>query len=238
MDKKIRYRDGSTALTGVFAVDRNRTGARPGILVVHGGAGLDLHAEDRARRFAEDGYVAFACDMFGDGVAGDRQRVMSCINELRGDRQKLTARARAGIDILLSHPTATRQIAVVGYCFGGLVALELARAGVELGAAVSVHGSVSTNQPAVRGHVRTPILVCHGALDPYNDVAQLTRLIEEMNGADADWQLVCYGGAMHGFTHHAATGQTPGVLYDERADARSRRAILAFLADAFAQHEA
>ena len=238
MDKKIRYREGSTALTGVFAVDQNRTGARPGILVVHGGAGLDLHAEDRARRFAEDGYVAFACDMFGDGVAGDRQRVMSCINELRGDRQKLTARARAGIDILLSHPTATRQVAVVGYCFGGLVALELARAGIELGAAVSVHGSVSTNQPAVRGHVRTPILVCHGALDPYNDVAQLTRLIEEMNGADADGQLVCYGGAMHGFTHHAATGQTPGVLYDERTDARSRRAILAFLEDAFAQHEA
>jgi len=157
---------------------------------------------------------------------------------LRGDRQKLAARARAAIDVLASHPAVTPQIAVVGYCFGGLVALELARAGIELSAAVSVHGSVSTSQPAVRGQLRAPILVCHGALDPFNDVATLSGFIEEMNGADADWQLVCYGSAMHGFTHESATGQTPGVLYDARADARSSRAIFAFLKDAFAWPEA
>lgn len=222
----------------MLAADESRTDRRPGILVLHGGAGLDLHAEDRARRFAEQGYVAFACDMFGEGVAGDRQRVMSCINELRGDRHKLTARAQAGLEILASHPAVTRHVAAVGYCFGGLVALEMARSAMALSAAVSVHGSLSTNQPAERGRIRAPVLVCHGALDPFTDVSQLTRFIEEMNTAEADWQLVCYGGAMHGFTHHTAAGQTPGVLYDARADARSSRAILAFLEEAFTRHEA
>ena len=238
MHKEIRYRDGDASLTGLLIVDENRADARPGILVVHGGAGLDDHARDRAVGFAKHGYVVFACDMFGDGVAGERQRVMSCINDLRNDRGKLTKRAQAGIDVLTSHPKVAGRIAAVGYCFGGLVALELARAGFDLSAAVSVHGSFSKSQPAERGQVRAPILVCHGALDPFNDVTQLGAFIEEMNGAAADWQLVCYGGAMHGFTHSAATGQTPGVRYDARTDARSSRAILAFLADAFASHEA
>jgi dienelactone hydrolase len=238
MHKEIRYRDGDAMLTGVLVVDEGRTDARPGILLVHGGAGLDDHAQDRATRFFEQGYVVFACDMFGDGVAGERQRVMSCINDLRNDRTKLAKRAQAGIDVLTSHSNVTGQVAVVGYCFGGLVALELARAGLHLSAAVSVHGSVATSNPADPGSVRAPILVCHGALDPFNDVTRLTAFIDEMNRAQADWQLVCYGGATHGFTHLAATGQTPGVLYDARADERSSRAVLTFLGDAFAQHEA
>ena len=238
MYKKIRYREGHTDLTGLLVVDESRTDTRPGVIVVHGGAGLDDHAKERALRFAEQGYVVFACDMFGDGVAGERQRVVSCINDLRNNRQKLTARAAAAVDLLSHEPNVTGQIAVVGYCFGGLVALEMARAGIDLSAAVSVHGSLATSKPAERGRVRAAILVCHGSLDPFNDAAQLTTFIEEMNGAEADWQVVCYGGAMHGFTHRAATGQTPGVLYDPRADARSSRAILTFLGDAFAWREA
>jgi dienelactone hydrolase len=232
--ERIRYRDEDTPLTGVMVSERSESATRKGIMVVHGGAGLDAHAEERARLFASHGYVAFACDMYGDGVAGNRERVVSRINELRTDRERLCRCALAGLSVLAAQPRVEPRIAVVGYCFGGLVALELARAGVELAAVVSVHGSLTTMDAAKSPGVKPPILVCHGALDPHNPPQDVAAFINEMNDASASWQLVVYGGAMHGFTHRTATGQTPGVLYDALADARSSAAIQAFLDEAFA----
>src|SRR5229473_2627209 len=185
---QIRYKDGDTHLTGVLVHDETRQERRPGILVVHGGAGLDAHAEGRAQRLAELGYVVFACDMYGDGVAGDRQRVMSCINELRGDRRRLSERAQAGIDVLVSHSQVDGRVAAVGYCFGGMAVLELARGGVDLAGAVCVHGSLSTTRPAQPDSIKPRILVCHGALDPHGPPAHVLAFIEEMNQATADWQ--------------------------------------------------
>src|SRR4029077_15568786 len=123
------YRDGDTELTGQFRWDTERGDKRPGILVVHGGAGLDAHAKDRARRLAELGFVAFSCDMYGNGVAGNRERVMARIAELREDTAKLCRRAHAGIQVLAAHPQVDGRLAAVGYCFGGMVVLELARSG-------------------------------------------------------------------------------------------------------------
>jgi dienelactone hydrolase len=230
---KIRYMDGPVPLTGQLVHDENRGHQRPGILVVHGGAGLDAHAEGRARRLADLGYVAFACDMYGDGMAGDRQRIMACITELRADRERLCRRAQAGIDVLAAHPLVDGRIVAVGYCFGGMAVLELARSGLEVAGVVCVHGSLSTTQPAQSGRIKARMLVCHGALDPHSPAAHVAAFIDEMNRAAADWQLVIYGGAMHGFTHETASGQTPGVLYDARSDARSSAAIQKFLAELF-----
>jgi dienelactone hydrolase len=229
----IRYSDGHTPLTGVIMCDETRPGRRPGILVVHGGAGLDAHAEGRARRFAELGYVAFACDMYGDGVAGDRRRVISSINELRADPGRLCERAQAGIDVLASHPQVDGRLAAVGYCFGGMTVLELARNGIDLAGVVCVHGSLSTTRPAQPDSIKPRIMVCHGALDPHGPPAHVLAFIDEMNHAAADWQLSLYGGAMHGFTHETATGQTPGVMYHAASDARSSAAIQRFLDDLF-----
>jgi dienelactone hydrolase len=220
----------------VLVVDDALQDRRPGILVIHGGAGLDDHAEGRAQRLAGLGYVVFACDMYGDGVAGDRQRVMSCINELRADRRRLCERARAGIDVLVSHSQVDGRVAAVGYCFGGMTVLELARGGVDLAGAVCVHGSLVTTRPAQPDSVKPRILVCHGALDPHGPPAHVVAFIEEMNHASADWQLIVYGGAMHGFTHETATGQTPGVMYHAPSDARSSVAIQRFLDDLFSAH--
>ncbi|OLE49238.1 MAG: hypothetical protein AUG46_01000 [Acidobacteria bacterium 13_1_20CM_3_58_11] len=99
----IAYRHGDTELTGQFAWDAERGDQRPGILVVHGGAGLYSHAQGRANRLAELGFVVFACAMYGRGVAGNRERIMASIAELRDDTAKLCQRARAGIDVLVSH---------------------------------------------------------------------------------------------------------------------------------------
>ncbi|NMO55469.1 prolyl oligopeptidase family serine peptidase [Actinoplanes sp. TBRC 11911] len=120
--------------------------------------------------------------------------------------------------------------AAIGFCFGGMAALTLARSGVPLAAAVSVHGTLETK--ATTGPVQPKILVCHGALDPHVPMTQVNAFSEEMTAAGADWQLIVYGGAQHGFTHRdAVAGSTPGVAYDERADTRSFDAITRFLAE-------
>jgi dienelactone hydrolase len=207
-------------------------------MVIHGGAGVDAHVVSRAQEFAALGYHVFACDMYGEEVAGRRDRITATIQTLRRDRTALQQRAQAGLRVLREHLPPTGRVAIVGYCFGGMVALELARAGLAVAAIVCVHGSLTTTARATAGAVRTPVLVCHGARDPYSPPADVAAFIEEMNAAAADWQLVVYGGAMHGFTHTDALGQTPGVRYDARADARSAAAIHTFLNEVFDRHEA
>jgi dienelactone hydrolase len=219
----VAYSDGETALTGFLVHDDALSGERPGVLVVHGGAGLDAHAKQRARSFAALGYVAFACDMYGDGVAGDRVRVMARIGELTQDPSRLRQRAAAGLAVLKSSPNVhAGRLAAVGYCFGGMTVLELARSGAEVTGVVSVHGTLKTAVPALTSTFKAKVLVCHGALDPHVPMTQVTAFGEEMTAAGVDWQLIIYGGARHGFTH-------AGEDYDAVADARSSAAIATFL---------
>jgi dienelactone hydrolase len=232
--KQVAYSDGDTALHGFLACDREISGRCPGILVVHGGAGLDDHARGRALRLAEWGFVVFACDMYGEGVAGNRERVISCITDLRRDRAKLCRRALHGLDVLKSHESVDGRFAAVGYCFGGTTVLELARSGAKLAGVVSIHGSLETVLPAEPAAIQSKILVCHGGLDPHVPMTHVTAFAEEMIRAGADWQLFVYGGAMHGFTHETATGQQPGVAYHALSDARSSRAVQTFFRELFA----
>ena len=230
----VSYRDQDTPLTGFLACDDTRAGQRPGILVVHGGAGLDDHARQRAQHVAELGFVALACDMYGDDVAGDRQRVIACAMELRDDPERLCRRAQAGLDVLASHPQVDGRLAAVGYCFGGMTVLQLARAGFELAGVVSIHGSLKTTRPAQPSQMKAKVLVCHGALDPHVPLGDVSAFMEEMNNAAVDWQLIVYGGAMHGFTHqNAAAYKMPGVAYHAEADTRSSTAMQLFFAEIF-----
>ena len=227
--RDVRYFDGDEALNGVFTWDTDPPHRRPGILVIHGGAGLDDHARGRAKRFAAAGYVAFACDMYGESISGKRDRVMQHIGELRRDRAALMRRAQMAIDQLTSPDRVDGRIAAVGYCLGGLIALELARGGVDLAGVVGVHGSLQSTRPAEANTIKSRILVCHGSLDPHSPPAHVGTFIEEMNRAGADYQLIAYGSAMHGFTHESAIEPVNGVAYNAVADARSSNAIQMFL---------
>jgi dienelactone hydrolase len=229
------YRDLDTPLTGVLFRDEAPPGARPGVLLIHGGAGLDDHARGQARRYAALGYVVLACDMLGDGVAGDRDRVIGCLRTLRDDPLLMVRRARAGLAALSRCPGADGRVAAIGFCFGGMVALTLARAGEPMAGAVSIHGSLGTSRRAQPGAVRARLLVCHGAQDPHVPLSDVTAFAEEMNRAGADWQLTMYGGALHGFTHSDVTpGTVPGVAYDPAADNSSFAATRDFLTEVFA----
>ena len=231
------YRDLGVPLTGVLVRDELMPEPRPGVLLVHGGAGLDQHARQQARRYAALGYVVFACDLFGDGVAGDRDRVIKCLMELRDDQAFAVRRARAALAELSRCSGADGRMAAIGFCAGGMVALTLARSGEPLVGVVSIHGSLATARPAQPGQVQAKLLVCHGARDPHVPLADVTAFSEEMDHAGADWQLNIYGGAQHGFTHaDAKPGAIPGVAYNRLADDRSFGAARSFLAEAFTDY--
>lgn len=228
--RTVAYRDGDTPLQGVLAYDDTQPAPKPGVLLVHGGAGLDDHSRGQAQRYAALGHTVLACDMYGPGVAGDRDRIRALLTELRNDPDRLVRRAVAGIDALRDCPEAGGCLAAVGFCFGGMTVITLARAGVDLAGVISMHGALATVRPAQPGAVRARILACHGALDPHVPVGDVATFVEEMNAAGADWQLNAYGGAVHGFTHSdAAPGAMPGVEYHEPTDRRSFAAARAFL---------
>ncbi len=230
----VTYSDLGTPLTGILSWDAAREGRMPAILLIHGGAGLDDHARDQARRYAGLGYAVLACDMYGDGVAGDREKIMACATALRDDPAFLVRRARTGLAALAACPEAGAETAAVGFCLGGMVALTLARSGAGLAGVVSMHGSLTTVAPAEPGAVAAKVLACHGASDPHVPMGDVAVFAEEMDRAGADWQLIVYGGAPHGFTHdRAVPGEVPGVAYDARADERSFAAASAFLEGVF-----
>lgn len=231
--RMVTYADQETALAGFLTWDEATPQPQPGLLLVHGGAGLDDHAKGQARRYAALGYAVLAGDMFGGGVGGNRERVMACLLELRDDPELLARRGQAGLTALAACPEVDGRLAAVGFCFGGLAVLTLARSGAGLMGVVSMHGSLATARPAEPDAVSAKVLVCHGALDPHVPMTDVTRFAEEMDHARADWQLIMYGGAMHGFTHaHAVPGAMPGVAYNALADQRSFAAARAFLAEA------
>ncbi|HLX50919.1 MAG TPA: dienelactone hydrolase family protein [Streptosporangiaceae bacterium] len=233
-EQTVSYRDRDIPLTGLLYWNPALSGRRPGVLLVHGGAGLDDHARDQARRYASLGYAVLACDMLGDGVAGQRERVIACLTSLRDDPDALVRRAMAGLAVLADCPHADGRFAAAGFCFGGMTALALARSGQQLAGVISIHGSLATSAPARPGAVAARVLVCHGSADPHVPLADVTAFAQEMDEAGASWQLIMYGGAQHGFTHsRAVPGAVAGVAYDVDADKRSLSAAKAFLAEIF-----
>jgi dienelactone hydrolase len=216
-----------------LAFDETAPDKRPGVLVFHEGLGLGEHIMERARRIAKLGYVAFAADMFGGRREfSDIQEMSKFLSDLRNDFPTLRARARAAHATLASLPQVDgTRLAAIGFCFGGSVALELARDGADLKAVVSLHGVLSTRAPAEIDKVRASVLVCTGADDPLAPPDQVAELQNEMREAKVrDWQVITYGNTLHAFTNPAAGPSTMrGTLYNEQADRRSWLAVRHFL---------
>jgi dienelactone hydrolase len=211
--------------------------ALPGVLVVHEGGGINDHPRWRARLLAELGYVALACDLYGNGERiTDASRRNERMAELRNPPSRLRRRAQIALDALAAHPEVDpTRLAAIGYCFGGMTVLELARSGAPLKGVVSFHGLLSTQLPAQPGAIKAKVLACTGAEDPLVPPDHVAAFVEEMRASGCDWQLVTYAHAGHGFTRKDASSLgIPGIAYDERADARSWAAMKAFLEEIFA----
>lgn len=230
----VEYRDGDQICEGFLAWDDGVKGKRPGVVVVHEWMGLNDYAKDRARQLAGLGYVAFAADIYGKGIrAKDANEAGRLAGKFKGDLPLLRSRARAAFDTLAKNPRVdVAKIFAMGYCFGGTTALELARGGAPLAGVVSFHGGLATKNPADAKNVKGPVLVLHGAADPYVPPAEVAAFQKEMDDAKVDWQMVFYAGAVHAFTNPAA-GNDPskGAAYDAKADRRSWEAMKAFFAE-------
>jgi len=212
-------------------------GRRPGILIAHEGNGLDEHQKERAAHLAGLGYVAFALDYVGGGKPlQGRDETMALLGPLMGDADRIRALGRAGLDILLSEPrTDSSRVVGIGYCFGGTVVLELARAGADLAAVVGFHSGLATSRPEDARNIKGRVLVCIGAEDPIIPPEQRTAFEQEMRAGEVAWQMNLYGGAVHSFTHpNAEQSGLPGLRYDERADKSSWKSMLDLFDDVFA----
>ncbi|MDP3694093.1 dienelactone hydrolase family protein [Bradyrhizobium sp.] len=200
----IDYR-ADTAMRGYLAFDEAKTGRRPGVAVFHEGLGLGEFAMARARMLAGLGYVALAADMFGDRrQARNLTEVAKLVGDLRAKPETLRGRGHAALAALAALPDVDPgRMAAIGFCFGGSVVLELARAGADLKAAVSFHGVLTTRLPAVPGGVKASILVLTGADDPLAPPEQVAAFEAEMRGTGA-------GLAARQLRQHAAWLHQPG----------------------------
>jgi dienelactone hydrolase len=234
--ESLEYCDGDVTLRGFLAYDDRKSGKRPGVLIMPEAFGLGAQAKRRAERLAELGYVALAGDPYGDGLqVNDLQEAIKRATALFADPAKSRARARAGLDKLVSLPEVdSSRLASIGYCMGGTLSLELARDGAPLKGIVSFHGGLQTQRPAA-GEINPEILVCTGADDPFVPVAQVAAFAEEMTKAKADWQVISYAGTVHSFTNPEADKVgAPGIAYNKFADERSWKAMTSLFEEIFA----
>ena len=235
--EKVQYKQGDTDLVGYLAYDDSTAGKRPGVLVVHEWWGLTDYVKKRAELLAQKGYIALALDMYGGGKTTDHpKQAGEWATYIRQNRQVGKERFLAGYELLKNHRMAeSNAIAAIGYCFGGYIVLATAQEGVDLRGVVSFHGAL----PDARvepNTIKAKILVCHGAEDATVKQDQIVRFMDNLRYAKADWQVIVYSGAKHGFTNPAADSHGIPVLgYNADADRRSWKAMLTFFQEIFGE---
>jgi dienelactone hydrolase len=232
----VGYLDDNVTLEGFFAYDDAIVGTRPLVLIHHAWGGRDEFVADKAKKLAELGYLAFAADMYGKGVRGaspeENARLMQPFMQDRANLQKRALAALANAKLL---PWADNdKIAVMGFCFGGLCALDLARTGTPLRGVVSFHGLLIPPENIPNPQIKAKVLVLHGHDDPMGPPDQVLALQTELTQAGADWQMHIYGGTMHAFTNPVSNDPGFGTVYDRQADKRSWIAMLNFFEEIFA----
>jgi dienelactone hydrolase len=231
-EQYIEYRDGETLLEGFFCCDESRPGPRPAVLISHAWGGRDDFVERKARRLAWQGYACFALDNYGKGKRGANPEESSALmTPFMKDRALLARRLQAGLATVKALPVVdAARVAIMGFCFGGLCALDLARSGADIRGAVSFHGLLKPNGLA-NAKIRARILMLHGYDDPMAPPEDVLAIAKEFTSAGADWQLHAYGQTVHAFTNPAANNRAGGMQYDEAADRRSWHALEEFLAE-------
>lgn len=240
--REVTYQAGDTVLKGYLASDTSQTGSRPGILVVHEWWGQNDYARRRALMLAELGYMALAVDMYGEGKqASHPEDAGKFSGELRKNLPLAKKRFLAAMELLKQQPDVDGdRIGAIGYCFGGGVVLEMARAGVELAAVASFHGSLATDHPAQKGTVTASVLVLNGAEDPFVKPEQIAAFRQEMAAAGVVYRFIDYPGAKHSFTNPDADAMGKKfnlpLAYNAQADKKSWQEMRKFFERIFVKN--
>ncbi len=233
--RELEYQIDRSLFAGAIALDDARAAARPAVMVCHGWEGRSDAQVTIARSLAELGYVGFAGDLFGKGIRGDLTGDNSAlIAPFLRDRAMLRARLIDTVAVIRSlAEVEPSQVAAIGFCFGGLCVLDLARSGVDVRAVASFHGLFSRPEGLPTGPIGAKVIAFHGWDDPMVPPADVVALGEELTQAGADWQIHAYGGTMHAFMAVGADRPEAGIQYNERSARRAWSSLVAFLAEAF-----
>ncbi|MFO0887868.1 MAG: dienelactone hydrolase family protein [Isosphaeraceae bacterium] len=234
--KEVAYSYDGVNFKGHLAWDDATSGKRPGVLVVHEWWGLNDYAKQRAEKLAALGYVAFACDMYGEGkLATHPQEAGEMAGEVRKNIKTWQGRARAALKVLQEDERVDpRKIAAIGYCFGGSTALELAYTGADLAAVATFHGALPLPDAEQAKAIRAKVLICHGARDNFIPEETIHKVRAAFEEAGVDYEMVYYGGAVHSFTVPDANKVgMPGMAYNAEADRRSWRSMLRLFDEVF-----
>ena len=233
--QKIEYQDGDVTLEGYYAYDDSHKEKKPAIIISHDWSGKNEFAHHKAEKLAELGYVGFAIDMFGKGKMGKTKEEKSAlIQPFIQDRGKLQQRILAGLTTAKNLPMVdTNQIGAIGFCFGGLCVLDLARSGADVKGVVSFHGLLFPPENMQNKTITAKVLALHGFDDPMVPHEQVIAFGNEMTKSKANWQLDMYGNTMHAFTNPEAHDHDFGTVYAKQADMRSWIAMKDFFAEVF-----
>ncbi len=232
----VVYLDGDVVLEAFFAFDDALSGRRPAVLINHAWGGRDDFVAEKAKKIASLGYVGFAVDMYGKGVSGSTpEENGKLMQPFMLDRPMLQQRMKAALATVRLMPWVDdSKIAAIGFCFGGLCALDLARTGAEIKGVVSFHGLLVPPGNTHDNAIKAKILALHGWDDPMVPIEQVHAFGREMTEAGADWQLHGYGNTMHAFTNPLANDPGFGTVYQPIADRRSWLAMQNFFTEIFA----
>ena len=231
-ERPVGYAHSGTLFEAALVTEAHEP--RPGVVIfptIMGRAALELGF---ARRLAADGYAAMVADLYGrEHLGKPREECRSLMNALLGDRALLMERLAHALEAFRAQPEVDEQrVAAIGFCFGGLCALDLARSGADFAGAASFHGLLHPPGTEPRP-IRARIIVFHGWDDPMAPPAAVESLAKELTEAGADWQIHAYGGTMHGFTNPNAADPASGIQYDDRAARRSWTSLESFLKECF-----
>ena len=216
--KPFEYKDGKTTCIGQVAWDESYVSPKPGILINHAWGGLDGFAQDKAIQMAAIGYVGVCLDNYGDGATPDTvDEKMALMGPLKEDRGALLKRLKAGYKAAAAlEQVDGNAMAAMGFCFGGLCTLDMARAGLDLKAAVSYHGLLDAPD-LPKKKIKADVLVCHGYDDPMADPDSLRTVQDELAASGCDWTVMSFGNTKHAFMVPDADNPELGLKYNEYA---------------------
>lgn len=230
----VPYTDRGTELEGFLAYDPKLQN-RPGVILCHAWRGRDDFVCEKATEIASWGYTAFALDLYGKGVLGTtKEENEALMTPFMKDRAMLLSRLQLSLKAFQNQNIADNtKIAVMGFCFGGLCALDFARGGSDIKGAISVHGLLTAPEKTSPSTIKAKVLALHGHDDPMVPPKDVTAFETEMTSRKADWQIHMYGNTMHAFTNPIANDPAFGTVYNPVAAKRAWQAIRNFFADCF-----